>query len=586
MPAAEKDLLKFNKELYTAAYDAVKPMHDEWERNWRYFLGKQWERQTTIAKGEQVTVNLIFSLVQQSLAHQTTARPTVRRKAFNPEDIEAVNGADFLNKLDPIVWEEQNLTNTFANSMFYAKLCRSAFIQRYYDPFINNAMGGYKVKARDPFTCFPDPSCFSEDIQNDCDFFILAEMKPMAFIRRMWPEKADAIKSHAGESEGDERRAQRYGAESMLAGAPWYKLVDSSTYAYQGKMVSTEFDQKSYVTLFTTFVQTDFLDSEYKFWRKKGVNGVAGFVNETVKTKWRQITHVGNTILYDGPSRFYDGQLPLIHLTTATMPGSLWGVDEFSHLIPLQDLYNDLMSLIGIHTKKMVDPGIAYSTNQITDETKFKKFLSGVRKIFPIKGAANTAIWQDRPQNLGPEAALLLEQIPRMMENIIAQPEILQGLKPAGVKSGEALKALAMNAMPRSNKQTLRFEECVKDTVEKVMLDYLVGQPMVVERMVGQETMRFYPRDYVGLALKTEVIPGSSLPSYADQKIEKIIGVATAIQGMDPMLAQSILKNTDIPELRDLLNQGAGMSPMPQQPGAPGGQQQPPGGAINIPFAV
>jgi hypothetical protein len=201
------------------------------------------------------------------------------------------------------------------------------------------------------------------------------------------------------------------------------------------------------------------------------------------------------------------------------------------------------------HIDRTIDPRTFFAPGSGIQPNALSNFF---RRILPIRGRAADAVWVDRPNILGEEVRYLLQEIPHMMQSIIAQPEVLQGIRPAGTRSGKAIEQLAYQAMPRTNKKLLRFEESVKILVEKMVMDYLVGIGEYGIRKIGNEYREINPGDFLDAMVKVEIVPGSSMGSYADEKINKIVALAGAMQGLPPQLQKILMDNSGIPELQGI----------------------------------
>jgi hypothetical protein len=546
-------IIQFADELYREAFSAVKKMHDNWVQNYDYFNGQHWKDKERPQGAHMVTANLFYNLIQSSIAHMTSARPVVR---FVPLVSDAAGDAEFLNCLTPILWEEVDVTTVLRDMLQDATLCQAAYAQRYFDPDLNNYMGGYSLKSRDPFTCFPDPNC-KEDLHKDCDWFITAENVPLSKIRQRYGDKADDIKEDLTES-ADERRERRFGPIIRDKINPdIFRAVGSTTVFAPGNqdaLIGEEISREK-VTLKTLYLKDRFAKAQFRFMRKYH-NEKRRLENQDIYTKWRIITYADRTVLADTNSPFFDGELPFVQFKTQKISNNLWGGTEAQQLIPLQDTYNMTLSLILDNIERTSNPRTFYSPQAGIKKHWLSNFF---RRNIPVRGRAADAVWSDRPQQLGQEAIIVLQEIPHIMESIIAQPEILQGIRPAGARSGEALKQLAYQAMPRTNQKLLRFEESIKKLVEKMILDYMSGLPEAAVRRIEGNWMEFYPADFMEAMVKVEIIPGSSMSTYQDEKVQKIAAIANAMQGLDPRLQQIILEQSGIPELRDLSDLGGAM---------------------------
>jgi len=388
-------------------------------------------------------------------------------------------------------------------------LCRGGWTQRYRDHRLNNGMGGYGVKSRDPFTCFPDPDVRSADrLNEESKYFFTADKVSMAYVRMYFPDKADKVR-HAGGDQEYERREVRYRAgehhkSNVYYDRKYYELPESSTVTHEGTPVRADECAPDYTTLKVGYLKSDFAKSEFRHFRKTK-EGYRNLRTEERFTGWWMTVYTSNNVLlHEGPAPFYRKKLPFNFHTTSDLPGSLLGIDECKFLLPLQRQYNMLLSDVMDHSKRVIRP--KYLVNPgVVDEEGRMNLLSNLKQIIFTRGDASKAFQADRPNVLGQEVQFLLKEIPHLMEMILAQPEILQGQRPEGARSGEFIKELAAQAMPRTTAKVSRFESSVAQLMEDVFCDYMLGMPPVVERIINGEMKRLYPQDYLDAKLKFEV---------------------------------------------------------------------------------
>jgi len=132
----DENLIRFLNELFQAAYDAQLPYRKIWKKNWDYYLGNQHEDRPYKKYGNVVTVNKVMTLIDDAVAHQTTSRPQTRRVPISAEgNPEIIQKCDFINQLDPVIWEELKIADQLSFIILLSFLSSStAFLERYIDP--------------------------------------------------------------------------------------------------------------------------------------------------------------------------------------------------------------------------------------------------------------------------------------------------------------------------------------------------------------------------------------------------------------------------------------------------------------------
>ncbi|MFH1627399.1 MAG: hypothetical protein ABIE47_01595 [Pseudomonadota bacterium] len=557
------------------------PRLDQWEKNYKYFEGDQ--KVTGLHPHESPkSANLIQPLIRQDLSLMTTSRPKsiVEPRVNNDE---AAQTAEFFNNIDPILWSELELQDVFSQALEYAEFCdNTSYVWNYFDRESNNALGGYVSEALDPFTCFHDPTCNTRNLNRDANYFFIVRKMSLPTIRRKYKARIDELRDQPPEEDGyesDQREEARFGVVSNVKDFlvdTYYKLIGSERVHWAGGNKSSDYKAANHFDLFTCFIRGEYLETEFKFWMKDS-NGTGKLVSKKVKTPWRRIDFVGPIILSDSPVRTYDGRLPVWTMTTAPRSGSHYGVDSFKQLIMLQDLYNTLWSKMYAYIDKMINPDTWYSVNSVTEKDWWKKYWKRFR---PVKGPASSAVYTDRPQNMGQDIIHLFERIPTLMREVINQPEVLAGIKPKGTRTKGELEQLTVNAAQPTSRKTIAFENGMRDVLVGSRSNYLLSLQWKTNKFMGGEIKEFYPQPFLEAQsmVETKIVEGSSMPNYGKMKQIAIKEFANAIQGMPPEMMGMMAEASEIPELRQMAKMmSQQVAPLDQAMG--GG-----GGAVNIPL--
>jgi len=163
----------------------------------------------------------------------------------------------------------------------------------------------------------------------------------------------------------------------------------------------------------------------YEFWHKKTANLPDG----------KKIVFVDNAILEENDHPFTHGNIPCVRLTDLDVPHVLNGVSRYEMILPMQNMYNNISTLISkniymmAHAKWMMPRG-ACKIDQLGNDNTIVQFQGPV--------APQMAQTQPNP----PEVYGFRQNIKEEMQVIYGSHGISRGEVPKGITAASALQFL------------------------------------------------------------------------------------------------------------------------------------------------
>jgi hypothetical protein len=186
---AEKKTVKMVEKLFLRAKHSRATYDKDWVTNYKFFRGVQWSEKRPSYRHSEV-LNFVHSTIQTIIPILTDNRPLVEFLPENPGDSEF---AAILSQLVSAKWERDTWQMVVTDAVTDALIYGTAISEQAWDPDAASGLGDLTFKTKDPFYSYPDPR--ATDINDDEGlYFILAEPRDVAEVKRKYPDKADMIR--------------------------------------------------------------------------------------------------------------------------------------------------------------------------------------------------------------------------------------------------------------------------------------------------------------------------------------------------------------------------------------------------------
>jgi len=260
-----------------------------------------------------------------------------------------------------------------------------------------------------------------------------------------------------------------------------------------------------------------------EFWHKN--------MGEVDKGSYVKFTE--NTILEEGDNPFSHGGLPVVRLTDLDIPEVLNGVSKYETIIPMQNMYNNLSTLIAkniyltAHAKWMMPRGACKIDQLGNDNT-----------IVQYQGPVPPQLVQTQPN--APEVYTFRQQVKEEMQTVYGSHGISRGEVPKGITAASALQFLNELENERSSTDVAKHGFMVKDLAKMTIAvtgdKYEVDDGRMV-RIVGESNkylIRHFDVSNLNKSYDIRFDLSTGLPETKSAKYQRILD---AMQRNPEMLA-------------------------------------------------
>lgn len=250
----------------------------------------------------------------------------------------------------------------------------------------------------------------------------------------------------------------------------------------------------------------------FEFWHKS--------TGEVSKGRFIKFTDQG--ILEDSDHKFTHGKLPCIRHTDLDVPDLLNGVSRYEMIIPLQDMHNNMSSLIAkniylmAHTKWMMPRGACKIDQLGNDNT-----------IVQYQGPVPPQMAQVQPNS--PEAYAFRDGIKQEMQTIYGSHGISRGEIPKGITAASALQFLNELESERATTDISKHGFLVKDIAKMTIAvtgDKYDPEDGRLVRIVGENnkfTIRAFDAANLNKDYDIKVDVSTGLPETKAAKLQRIL---------------------------------------------------------------
>lgn len=329
--AKEKDAVKLVEKLFLRSKKARAFKDKDWASNYKFFRGIQWSEKRPSYRHSEV-LNFVHATIQTIVPILTDSAPIVEFFPENPDDTEF---AKILSQLISSKWNRDTWSMVVADAIVDAMIYGTSISEQVWDPEAASGLGDLTFKTKDPHYCYPDP----RSIDVNCDegqYFILAEPRDVAEIKRKYPDKAALIKpdlsdldvAKTAKTQLEDFRVRNSVDQLLLVQGERAHDTDA---APQVLFIQCWLKDESVVEEEITKTEADGKKVKRFQTKKKWPNG-------------RKIFIANNVLLEDDHNPYIDGEFPFARLIDHILPREFWGEGEVDQLKGPQIIIDKLIS--------------------------------------------------------------------------------------------------------------------------------------------------------------------------------------------------------------------------------------------------
>ena len=438
----ERKLVAKITKLFEKAKKNRRKYDSKWMDYYKFFRGKQWKEERPAYRHSAV-FNMIFRAIQSNVPIQTDSMPKFEYLPPEPGDREFT---EILNEVCQADWESKNwlmqLTAMLYDDNIYGTSHGSMEVCD--DPKFG--LNEIEYESLDPFYCFPDPNCFDVNDKR-CEFFIYAEPMDVGALKRDYPDKASAIKADLGEFVGSDKTQIQ--TDIMKAPTENLAYIEES-----GSGLSIESDKALKITCW--LYDDEILEEE----ADKTLDDGSIVKEKTSRKKYpggRKVIITNKIVLEDEANEYEDGKIPVFKKQNYMLPREYWGISEIENLEGPQAYYNKILSFALDVLHLTGNPIWVVSTDSGVDTESIYN-----RPGLIIEKNPNSEVRREEGVHLQPYVLNLAEQIKNDFNELSANQEVSQGIRPEGVTAAKAIEALQQTAQTRMRLKAKVLDACLQ----------------------------------------------------------------------------------------------------------------------------
>ena len=504
---AERKAAKLVEKFFKKAKKQRALYDKDWPEYYRMFRGRQWNQNRPSYRHSEV-INLIFRTIQSTVPSQVDARPRFEFVPQEPGDQEVaeilaeVADSDWTNG----GWSEQLLEKVYDSNIYGTGMSRTC-----------GEPNKITYESVDPVYCYPDPE--ARDTNKRCSFFIYAEPRDVAWIKRKWPEHARHVKPDIESLLNNEKTAQDIHFRSP---ADRNVVMEGST--------PPDPSNKDMALVIECWLspeacQDDFDEEEHPVVGKDGQPELdemgqprTQFVQKARYPKGRKIVKCGEVILEDGPNPYDDGEIPFERYPNYLLPREFWGMSEIEQLKGPQRIFNkmvsfalDVMTLMG-NPVWMVPSSSGVDPDTLVNRPGLNVEYDGDNPPHRVEGV-----------QLQPYILQMIDKMAEWFDSISGSQDVTRGVNPTGVTAASAISSLQEAAQTRVRQKARNLYVCLQAVGRhyKSRVFQFYSAPKII-RLTANEGASRYFRMYIEPYDKEDGTVGRrmSVMPYTDNGLE------------------------------------------------------------------
>lgn len=191
------EILSYCAHLYDQGRKARQP-YETFDMAWDLYMGNVWPNRWPSWR-PKVTINKIRAFITFMQAVMTDVKPRFAVEALLPGSESA---ADLLRKLADRDWDENDLQRKISIFNLYGLIWGTGIMKVFYDPYADGGRGKHMAVPIVPYRFYTNRTASGID---DAEFAIHIDDKTMGWIRRNFPDRANAVYTLRGVTATDER---------------------------------------------------------------------------------------------------------------------------------------------------------------------------------------------------------------------------------------------------------------------------------------------------------------------------------------------------------------------------------------------
>lgn len=482
----------------------------------------------TLARG-RIHVNKILPTIQNRLSRLSKNRPKYLVKP-NSSDNSDKEAARLSEKVLDMLWERQHIDTKRLELLMWVQQCGHAYLKVSWDPALGNELknpedilrlvpaeyeGDIRVDVVSPFEVFPDPLAKTLD---GARFLVQAKVRHLDYFRNQYGEEGEKVKAE----------------EIWLQSSQYEQRINNMGAYGPSNSVGTENIKNAAIEL-----------SYYEKRSPKHPNG--------------RLLIIANNIVLEN-KELPTGEIPFAKFDDILIAGKYYSESVITHLRPVQDQYNRIISKRAEWANKMLSgkwiaaKGHNLIQEALTDES------GEVIEFDPVPGAGPPS---HVPTSSIPAYAYTEEQaLDAIMNDISGINEVSRGQAPGGgVTAAIAFQYLSEQDDTRIAIVSKRIEEAMA-LFGSLALRY-AGKFYKTPRLlkIAGQNMEYTVQSFVGADLKENydvvVVEGSTLPGSLTAKRDFIMALdqrGYLGDPADPKSKEKILKMLEFGDVAEFWN--------------------------------
>lgn len=537
-PKDQRDLVEFikSKVQETRMASSRVSIEGTWMTNYAYFLGynsvfydtnlRQFKNNATPvggARGNKIYINKILPTVQRRQARLCKNAPKYEVKP-DSADQESKDTARLEQQVVDMYWDKERVNEKRLRMMTGLQACGHYYLEVGWDPEKGEMIyadktsigedgepvveqdcefeGDLNVSTESPFGIFVDPLATTLD---DAQWYVKAKVRKLDYIKTHWPERGDIVKEE----------------DAWLMSVQYEQRL-------QGMTGSGPTQTSSQVQMKNAAIELTYHEK-----RSKGhPNG-------------RMIVTANGILLHDGELPI--GEFPLVKFDDIPIEGKYFPEAIITHLRPIQDQYNKLISMRAAWTNRLLAGkytapyGSAISSEALTDQSGELLYYQ------PVPNAPSGVQAMQVP--MIPSYAYEEEtKLDNMFYDIAGEGEISRGILPAAGIPAIGMQLLLEQDETRVQAMTEQHEYAFA-RLGRLMLMYLekfcTGEKLL---KISDPNAQYIIKKFTGADLKSKhdvtVVRGSLAPSTKASRRNDIMNLFTSGllgDGADPQVKSKVL---------------------------------------------